>query len=233
MFGILSGSGGGGILTAVKRVGRMRKRVARCQPEHDAKEVTLKPFKVDDERTGRTWFFRIASIVAILAVIAAIGMFFRKGNATPAVLLLFTAPLLAVLFSWSWTGSLFAPFEWAKRYVQGVEGDHRHEWYAFRGQRVRVFLDEKQQPWFALDEIAYILALKVEKATFQNYGPREYGTPESASESCLSEIGLRRLIKYSAHPDAGALGLWLEREVLRGLGRRKKFQAENASKLEH
>jgi hypothetical protein len=193
----------------------------------------VKPFKVNDELAGRTWFFRIASIVAILAVIAAIGVFVRKGNATLAILLLFTAPVLAVLFSWSWTGSLFAPFEWAKRYVQGVEGDHRHEWYAFRGQRVRVFLDQMQQPWFALDEIAYILALEVDKATFRNYGPREYGIPESASESCLSESGLRRLIKYSAHADAGALGLWLERDVLRVLRRRREFLAENASKLEH
>ena len=192
----------------------------------------MKPFKVNDERTGRTWFFRIASIVAILAVIAAIGVFARQGNATVAILLLVTAPVLAVLFSWSWTGLLFAPFEWAKRYVEGVEGDHRHEWYAFKGQRVRVFLDEKQQPWFALDEIAYILALKVDKATFRNYGPHECAIPESASERCVSASGLRRLIKYSAHPEAGALELWLERDVLRVLRRRREFQAENASELE-
>jgi hypothetical protein len=193
-----------------------------------AKEATLKQFNFNDEPTGRTWFFRIASIVAILAVVAAIGLFVRKGNATAAILLLFAAPLLAVVLSWSWTGSLFAPLEWGKRYVEGVEGDHRHEWYAFKGQRVRVFLDETQHPWFALDEIAYVLDLKVDKTTFRNYGPQEYGIPVSASESCLSERGLRRLIKYSAHPDAGALGLWLERDVLRTLRRK----GPNASKWE-
>lgn len=182
----------------------------------------MRPFKFDDERTGRTWFFRIASIVAILAVIAAIGLFVRKGNSTAAILLLVTAPLLAIAFSRSWTGSIFTILESAKHYVQGVEGDHRHEWYAFKGQRVRVFLDELQQPWFALDELAFILALNAEEKAFRNYGPHECGVPASASERCLSESGLRRLIKYSTHPDAGALGLWLEREVLRVLRRKKE-----------
>ncbi len=165
-------------------------------------------------------------------MIAAIGLFVRRGASTPAILLLFTVLALAALFSWSWTGSLFTPFEWAKRHIEGVEGDHRHEWYAFKGQRVRVFFDEMQQPWFALDEIAFILALQVDDKTFRHYGPHEYGIPDSASEHCLSEHGLRRLIKYSAHRDAGALGLWLEREVLRVLRRRKEFQATNVSKLE-
>jgi hypothetical protein len=189
----------------------------------------LKPFKFNDERGGRVWFFRIGSLAAIFAVIAAIGVFVRRGDTFPAILLLWTVPVLAVVFSWSWTGSLFTALERAKRYIQGAEGDHRHEWYSFRGQRVRVFLDEKQEPWFALNEIAFILALKDEKNTFRHYGPQEYGIPESASESCLSESGLRRLIKYSAHPDAGALGTWLEREVLRVLKNRKQRQAADRS----
>jgi hypothetical protein len=84
--------------------------------------ATLKPFKLNDERTGRAWFFRIASLVAIFAVIAAIGLFIRRGDSVPAILLLLTAPAFAVVFAWSWTGSIFAPFEWAKRYVQGALG---------------------------------------------------------------------------------------------------------------
>lgn len=180
----------------------------------------MKPFKVTDERTGRVWFLRIVSLIAIFAVVAAIGLFVRKGDSSAAILLLFTVPVFAVLLSWSWTGSLFTPLEWAKRYVEGVEGDHRHEWYAFKGQRVRVFLDETQQPWFALNEIGFILELTVDETTFRHYGPHEYGIPVSASERCLSESGLRRLIKYSTHPEAGALGLWLEREVLRVLRKR-------------
>ena len=125
-----------------------------------------------------------------------------------------------MLCAWSWTGAIFTPFEKAKRYVEGVEGDHRHEWYAFRGRRVRVFLDANRQPWFALKEIAFILSVKVDEKTFRHYGAQELGIPDAASESCLSESGLRRLIKYSPHPDAAALRLWLDREVLLVLGKR-------------
>jgi hypothetical protein len=190
----------------------------------------LKPFKSNDERTARTRFFRIASLIALIALIVAIGLAVRNGNTSLAALLVFMSPAFAVAFSWNWTGSLFAPFEWAKNYVQGVEGDHRHEWYAFKGQRVRVFLDERQEPWFAVYEIAFILALEDGEKTFRHYGPHEYGIPASASERCLSEGGLRRLIKYSAHPEAGALGIWLEREVLRVLRRKKEVQATGGSK---
>ena len=160
------------------------------------------------------------------------GSFVSKGDKSSAILLIFIVPAFAVAFSWNWTGSLFAPFEWAKRHVEGVEGNHRHEWYSFKGQRVRVFLDERQQPWFALDEIAYILDVKADARTFRHYGPHEYGIPESASGHHLSESGLRRLIKHSAHADAGALGLWLEREVLRVLGRRKEIRASDGSRQE-
>ena len=190
----------------------------------------MKPLNVDDERPGRVWFFRIASVIAIFALIAAIVLFAHQSESFPAIFLLLLAPVFAVAFAWSWTGSLFTPFEWAKRYIEGAEGDHRHEWYSFRGQRVRVFLDEKQQPWFALNEIAFILSVEGGESAFRHYGPHEYGIPESASERCVSEIGLRRLIKYSTHPDAGALGIWLERDVLRMLRRRKEIQATDGSK---
>lgn len=188
----------------------------------------MKPFNAGSERTSPTWFFRIASVVAILVTIAAIGVFVRDGNTTAAILLIVATPVLAVALSWSWTGLLFSPFEWARRYVAGVEGDHRHEWYAFKGQRVRVFLDATQQPWFALSEIAHILALKVDGTTFRNYRPHEFGVPATASERCLSETGLRRLIKYSAHPDAGPLVVWLERDVLRVLRRRNELQSADS-----
>ena len=187
------------------------------------------PLNPDDLRPGWVWFFRIGSLLAIFAAIAAIVLFARRGNTTFAILLLLITPLFAVVFAWCWTGSLFAPFEWAKRYIDGVEGDHRHEWYSFRGQRVRVFLDEKQQPWFALNEIAFILSLKADDHTFRHYGPHEYGIPEAANESCLSETGLRRVIEYSTHPEAGALGIWLEREVLRTLRKRQEIQAGDGS----
>lgn len=189
----------------------------------------MKPLKLYDERPGRTWFLRIASLAAIFALIAGISLLLRRGESTFAILLVFLAPPVAFAFAWCWTGSLFAPFEWAKRYIDGAEGGHRHEWYSFRGQRVRVFLDEKRQPWFALDEIAFILSLKGDDHAFRHYAPHEYGIPASATETCLSEIGLRRLIKYSKHPDAGALGIWLERDVLRTLRKRQEIEASGGS----
>lgn len=189
----------------------------------------MRAFGIDEERAGRVWFIRIASLAAIVALVVAIGVFFRKGDTLIAGLLVVAAPLLAVVFSWSWTGSLFTSLQWAKRYVEGAEGSHRHEWYAFKGQRIRVFLDESERPWFAVNEIVFVLDLKDEKHTFRHYGPEEYADFESASERCLSESGLRRLIKYSSHPDAGALGLWLERDVLRMLRNRKERQATGAS----
>jgi hypothetical protein len=162
-----------------------------------------------------SWIFRIVSLAAILALLAGIGIYMRNGDSTGATMLVFLTPFFAVALSWCWTGLLFAPFEWAKRHVQGVEGAHRHEWYAFRGQRVRVFIDEQRRPWFALNEIAFILGLAADGDAFRLYGPDEIGKPESAPETCLSESGLRRAIKYSTHPAAPALGIWLERDVLR------------------
>ncbi len=186
-------------------------------------------FKGNDERSARAWLFRIVSLLAFFGLIVAIGLAASRGNAGAAVLLILIAPAFAVALSWNWTGLLFAPLEWAKRYVDGAEGDHRHEWYGFKGQRVRVFLDEQQQPWFACNEISFLLGIDDPKTAFRSYAPHEYGTPESASEHCLSEIGLRRLIKYSAHPDAVALGVWLERDVLRMLRNRKARESEHGA----
>jgi hypothetical protein len=175
---------------------------------------------IDDEHPGRTWFFRIASVAALAGVVIAIGVCVHKGQAFPAAMLVIAVVPIAVLFAWSWTGSLFGSLSMAKRYVEGVEGSQRHEWHAFKGQRVRVFLDEKGRPWFALNEIAFILTPDVNDKALRHFGPREIGIPAAASEKCLSEAGLRRLIKHSKHIDAGALGLWLERDVLRMLRNR-------------
>ncbi len=166
------------------------------------------------------WFLRIASVLGIVAALAGIGWAMRKGNTFAAGSLVFIAVGFAVLLAWSWTGGLFGLIGRATRYVEGVEGDGRHEWYAFKSQRVRVFLDEYRHPWFALEDIAYILSMKPGDATFKSYGPREMAVPESASEPYLSESGLRRLVKYSRHRDAAALGAWIERDVLRVLRNR-------------
>ena len=116
----------------------------------------------------------------------------------------------------------FAGIAAARRKVQGVEHGGRHEWHAFRGQRVRVFLDEYGAPWFSAREIAAILEVKNPAEALLPYGRNEAAEPAFAKgERCLSESGLRRMIRHSRHPEAPALGLWLEREVLFTLGRRK------------
>ena len=190
----------------------------------------MRDFKTNEEHTGFAWFLRIFSLAGLIAVVVAIGLALRNGNTALAVLLLFAAGAFAVFLSWNWTGLLFAPFEWARRYVQGVEGGHQHEWYSFKGQRVRVLLDAGGQPWFALNEIAHLLELGTDRGMFRHYGPQEYGIPESASEPYLSESGLRRLLRYSAaHPDAVALELWLERDVLRLLRRRAEVQSRGGA----
>jgi hypothetical protein len=154
---------------------------------------------------------RIASLAGIIATLVAIGVFFRRGDSEAAGLLVFVAAGCGVLFAWSLRSAYLAPLEWARRYVQGVEGDRRHEWYAFKGRRVRVFLDIDTEPWLAVYDIAPILEVEPGAATFRHYGPDEY----SAQGHCLSVRGLRRLVRYSSHRDAGALGLWLDREVLK------------------
>jgi hypothetical protein len=160
-------------------------------------------------------FLRIASLVGIIAALAGIGVFVRDKDTHNASMLVFAAVACAILFAWSWRSAYLAPFEWARRYIQGVEGEHRHEWYAFRGYRVRVFLDADGQQWMSVDDIAPILGIDNGADTFRHYGATEYGTPDSAPGKCLSVSGLRRLIKYSSHRDAAALGLWLDREVLK------------------
>jgi len=167
-----------------------------------------------------TWILRIVSIAAIAGVLFGVGAAMKKGDTFTAAMLVFLVAGLGALFAWSWTGSIFGALAQAKRYVEGVEGDQRHEWYAFKGQRVRVFLDGDGHPWFALNEIAFILDLKVDRDTFRRYGPHEVGVPATASEKCLSESGLRRLLVHSSHRDAAALGLWMERDVLRMLRNR-------------
>ena len=177
---------------------------------------------IEDGSKTRKWFLRIASIAAIVAAFFAIGLFVKRGQTQLAGMAVFLVVPLAVFVSWCWTGSIFGALGRAKRYVEGVEGDHRHEWYAFKSQRVRVFLDEEGTPWFALKDIACILSIDKSADAFRHFASNELASPDFALEPCLSERGLRRLIKYSAHRDAGALGLWLEREVLRVLANRRE-----------
>jgi hypothetical protein len=110
---------------------------------------------------------------------------------------------------------MFAALRAARLKVAGVEHAGRHEWYGFKGRRVRLFLDEGGAPWFAVKDVAPILDIADAEDALRHYGAAEVATLSDAhGEQCLSEAGLRRLLAHAAHPEAGALTLWLDREVL-------------------
>ena len=117
---------------------------------------------------------------------------------------------------------LFSVIDAARHKVAGVEHNGRHEWYGFRGTRMRLFFDEAGAPWIAVKELALVLGIDDVAETFRLYRPSEFSAPSFADgEECVSEVGLRRLVKYSRHQDAHALKLWFEREVL--LPRRRRL----------
>ena len=182
----------------------------------------MKRLLLNEERPWRVWGLRIASLLAVIGLVAA------AGKILPPAAVVFIAVPVGFFVSWMWKDMLFAPFQWARAKIEGAEGDHRHEWYNYRGQRVRVFFDELHAPWFAAKDICGILGLGRRDDPFRHFGAKEYAVPESAGEPCLSEAGLRRLIKYSKHPDAVGLGPWLDREVLQMIARRRERLGEDA-----
>lgn len=158
------------------------------------------------------------------AILGGLLVFWTLRHLTQNPFLLFAIAGVAIAFVYLFDlpQLLFTALGAARHKVQGVEHDGRHEWYAFHGQRVRVFLDEDGAPWFAANEIGAVLGLKAPDEVLRGYEAAEAANPHFANgEKCLSEAGLRRMIKYSQHPDASALGIWLEREVLFPLRRNK------------
>lgn len=135
------------------------------------------------------------------------------------------APIVGVAIGLVWIFDvpqwLFSGIDAARHKVSGVEHDGRHEWYGFRGRRVRLFLDANGSPWFLLRDIAPLLGIQRGDRALDHYGASEAATLAAADgERCLSEAGLRRLLAHVQHENAGAMLLWLEREVLMPLGRR-------------
>jgi hypothetical protein len=118
-------------------------------------------------------------------------------------------------------GLFFSAITAARHYIAGVEHSGKHEWYGFRGMRLRLFFDDRGQPWIAVQELAHMLGLDPNTA-FRTYPPREFKALDSAGgEKCLSQDGFERLLRYSKHSDAEALKVWFERDVL-GPSRKRK-----------
>jgi len=170
----------------------------------------------DESERKRKRLMRIAAVVgSVLAVYLAIttlGAFGLFAVAGAVIVLVYAFDVPEVLFS---------GFYAAKRKVQGVEHAGRHDWYSFHGSTIRVFFDERRNPWMAAKEIAHILAVGDVPEAFRGYRASEFAKqPFANDEYCLSEAGLRRLLKQSTHPEAHPMLLWLERDVLFPLHRR-------------
>jgi BRO family protein len=174
----------------------------------------------DDEQRRRKQWMRVATVVGCVLVVylavVSIGAFalFAVAGAVIVLVYVFDVPQL-----------LFSGYYAAKKEVQGVEHAGRHDWYGFHGSTIRVFFDERRNPWMAAKEIAHILAVGDVPEAFRGYRASEFAKqPFANDEYCLSEAGLRRLLKQSQHPEAHAMLLWLERDVLFPLQRREPIR---------
>jgi len=172
-----------------------------------------------DERASSKWLGRAAAVAAcgivVYLAIKHLGPFglFAVAGAVIVLVYVFDVPQL-----------LFSALERARRKVRGVEHDGRHDWYGFQGNTIRVFFDDRRKPWMAVKEIAHVFQVEDVADAFRQYGPAEFAQqPFANDEYCLSEAGLRRLLKYSRHRDAQAFLLWFEREVLMPLQRRQEL----------
>jgi len=172
----------------------------------------------DEEQRKRKNWMRISAVagcalVVYLAVVS-IGAFalFAVAGAVIVLVYVFDVPQL-----------LFSGYYAAKKKVQGVEHAGRHDWYGFHGSTIRVFFDDRRNPWIAATEVAHLLAVGDVPGAFRGYRASEFARlPFAKDEYGLSEAGLRRLLKSSQHPEAHAMLLWLEREVLFPLQRREE-----------
>ena len=170
----------------------------------------------DEREASRKRTIRIATVVGSVIVLylafttlGAFGLFAMAGV------------IIVLVYTFDVPQFLFSGYYAAKKKVQGVEHAGRHDWYGFHGSTIRVFFDERRNPWMAAKEIAHILAAGDVPSAFRGYRASEFAKqPFANDEHCLSEAGLRRLLKQSQHPEAHAMLLWLERDVLFPLQRR-------------
>jgi len=172
-----------------------------------------------EQRTSGKWLGRVAAIV-----VCAVVCFLAISYLGPFAFLPIAGALVVLVYVLDAPQAVFSVFAAARRKVQGIEHDGRHDWYGFRGTTLRLFFDGAGKPWIAVKEVAQILEIDDVAEAFRLYGPAEFTAQSSASdERCLSETGLRRLLKYSRHRDAHALLLWFEREVMLPLRRRREL----------
>lgn len=173
----------------------------------------------NERRALSRWLGRVLAIAACgIVVFLAVRYFGKSGYITVALAGVVLVYVLDV------PQLLFRGLDAARAKVQGVEHDGRHDWYGFKGVTLRVFCDQSGEPWVAVKEIARILEIEDVATTLSNFGSGEFARQSFAkNEACLSERGMRRLLKDSRHSEAGALLLCFEREVLMPMRRRRNY----------
>lgn len=177
-----------------------------------------------DERASSKWLGRAAAVAA-----CGIVVYFAVSHLWPFGLFAVAGAAIVLVYVFDVPQLLFSALEGARRRVRGVEHNGRHDWYGFQGTTIRVFFDDRRRPWLAVKEIAHILRIEDVADAFRHYRAAEFAQqPFAKDEYCLSEAGLRRLLKYSRHPDAHAFLLWFEREVLIPLRRRQEQSSASA-----
>ena len=156
---------------------------------------------------------RLKRVAAVVGCVIVVYVAFKMTG--PFALFAVAGAVAVLVWTFDVPEYLFWAYYKAKKKVEGVEHSGRHDWYEFHGTTIRVFFDERRNPWMAVKEIAHILKLGEVPEAFRGYRASEFGMQAFAQdEYCLSESGLRRLLKSSQHPEAHPMLLWFERNVL-------------------
>jgi hypothetical protein len=86
-------------------------------------------------------------------------------------------------------------------------------WYAYDGQRIRVFTVDGA-PWVAVQDIAAVTGWENLDERCRRLPPEQCQVFESTELLCLSEPGIHGLFVKRTDPEALKFGLWIERNVL-------------------
>ena len=115
--------------------------------------------------------------------------------------------------------ALFALLESSSRY-QALHGRH----YYFQDQEVRIVFDGENNPHFAEIDVCAVLGIKDSDEPFRHCSAAEYGFSDDGKLKCVSPSALLRTIAASRHPDALRFKLWVERDILATLAKRKDWR---------
>jgi len=113
-------------------------------------------------------------------------------------------------------------FNWARREpYEKWQGNY----YEFANVQIRIFGRDgatQQKLWFAVPDILKVLGEKPSRKLELIYGPAEYWVFPEENVAAFSEKGVKKCLAASRHPQANAMRLWIEREVIKP--HRKKLE---------